>query len=158
MAMIIAVLEKRVGYFFGNLDAYLNVVGGLKLDEPAADLAVAAALVSSLVDRPVDEKALVSVLNEPKNSLVKQYKKLFEFDGVLLEFEDDALKNIAKEAIKRNTGARGLRAIIEEIMQETMFEVPSLRNVEKVVVTKKASLKTEKPVIIKKETKKQISS
>ena len=59
MAMIIAVLEKRVGYFFGNLDAYLNVVGGLKLDEPAADLAVAAALVSSLVDRPVDEKALV---------------------------------------------------------------------------------------------------
>lgn len=59
MAMIIAVLEKRVGYFFGNLDAYLNVVGGLRLDEPAADLAVAAALVSSLVDRPVDEKALV---------------------------------------------------------------------------------------------------
>jgi len=59
MAMILAVLEKRVGYYFGNLDAYLNVVGGLKLDEPAADLAVAAALVSSLVDRPVDEKALV---------------------------------------------------------------------------------------------------
>ncbi len=59
MSMIIAVLEKRVGYFFGNLDAYLNIVGGLKLDEPAADLAVAAALVSSLVDRPVDEKALV---------------------------------------------------------------------------------------------------
>lgn len=59
MAMILAVLEKRVGYFFSNLDAYLNVVGGLKLDEPAADLAVAAALVSSLVDRPVDEKALV---------------------------------------------------------------------------------------------------
>lgn len=59
MAMLIAVLEKRVGYFFGNLDAYLNVVGGLRLDEPAADLAVAAALVSSLVDRPVDEKALV---------------------------------------------------------------------------------------------------
>lgn len=59
MAMLIAVLEKRVGYFFGNLDAYLNIVGGLRLDEPAADLAVAAALVSSLVDRPVDEKALV---------------------------------------------------------------------------------------------------
>ncbi|MEE1280246.1 MAG: DNA repair protein RadA [Oscillospiraceae bacterium] len=59
MAMLIAVLEKRVGYFFGNLDAYLNVVGGLRLDEPAADLAVAAALVSSLADRPVDEKALV---------------------------------------------------------------------------------------------------
>lgn len=59
MAMLIAVLEKRVGYFFGNLDAYLNIVGGLKLDEPATDLAVAAALVSSLVDRPVDDKALV---------------------------------------------------------------------------------------------------
>lgn len=59
MAMLIAVLEKRVGYYFGNLDAYLNIVGGLRLDEPAADLAVAAALVSSLADRPVDEKALV---------------------------------------------------------------------------------------------------
>jgi len=106
----------------------------------------------------LDEKALISVLKEPKNSLVKQYEKLFEFDGVELEFEDEALKNIAKEAIKRNTGARGLRAIMEEIMQETMFEVPSIKNIEKVLVTKKASLKSEKPQIIKKETKKQIPS
>jgi len=104
----------------------------------------------------LDEEALVSVLKEPKNSLVKQYTKLFEYDGVELEFEEEALKNIAKEAISRNTGARGLRAIMEEIMQETMFEVPSMKQADKVVVTNKAALKKEKPLIIKK-TKEQIS-
>ena len=98
----------------------------------------------------LDEKALVSVLKEPKNSLVKQYTKLFEFDGVELEFEEEALKNIAKEAISRNTGARGLRAILEEIMQETMFEIPSMKQAVKVVVTNKAVQKKEKPLILKK--------
>lgn len=102
----------------------------------------------------LSEQALISVLKEPKNSLVKQYKKLFEYDGVELEFEDDALKNIAKEAISRNTGARGLRAIMEEIMQDTMFDIPSEDGVEKVIVTKNASLKKEKPFLISKNNKK----
>ena len=104
----------------------------------------------------LDEKALVSVLKEPKNSLVKQYTKLFEFDGVELEFEDEALKTIANEAIARNTGARGLRAILEEIMQDTMFEIPSMKQAVKVVVTNNAVLKKEKPLIVKK-SQEQIS-
>ncbi len=95
----------------------------------------------------LDENALISVLKEPKNSLVKQYKKLFEYDGVELEFEEEALKEIASEAIKRNTGARGLRAIVEEIIKDSMFEVPAMESVTKVVVTKNAVLKLEKPLI-----------
>ena len=105
----------------------------------------------------LDENALISVLKEPKNSLVKQYKKIFEYDNVELEFEDEALSDIAKEAIKRNTGARGLRAILEEIMQETMFEVPSMEDVQKVIVTKKAAHKEEKPLVIKNDPSKRLS-
>jgi len=73
----------------------------------------------------LDEDALVRVLTEPKNALIKQYKKLLEMDGVELEFTEDALREIAREAIKRKTGARGLRAIVEEIMSDVMFEIPS---------------------------------
>ncbi|MBU5307137.1 ATP-dependent Clp protease ATP-binding subunit ClpX [Clostridioides mangenotii] len=86
----------------------------------------------------LDESALVRILQEPKNALVKQYKKLFELDDAELEFEDDALIAIAKKAIERNTGARGLRSIVEEIMMETMFEVPSRENIKKVLVTKES--------------------
>jgi ATP-dependent Clp protease ATP-binding subunit ClpX len=85
---------------------------------------------------PLDEAALVRILSEPKNALVKQYQKLLEMDNVSLEFQADALDAIAKEAIKRNTGARGLRAIIEAIMLDVMFEVPSRSDVGKCVVTK----------------------
>ncbi len=99
----------------------------------------------------LDENALISVLTEPKNSLVKQYTKLFEYDGVQLEFQDEALKTIAAEAIKRNTGARGLRAIVEDIIKDSMFEVPAMNGVEKVIVTKKSAEKLEKPLIITKE-------
>ncbi|WP_024622089.1 ATP-dependent Clp protease ATP-binding subunit ClpX [Metaclostridioides mangenotii] len=86
----------------------------------------------------LDESALVRILQEPKNALIKQYKKLFELDDAELEFEDDALKAIAKKAIERNTGARGLRSIVEEIMMETMFEVPSRENIKKVIVTEES--------------------
>ncbi len=86
----------------------------------------------------LDESALVRILQEPKNALVKQYKKLFELDDAELEFEDDALIAIAKKAIERNTGARGLRSIVEGIMMETMFEVPSRENIKKVLVTKES--------------------
>ena len=84
----------------------------------------------------LDEESLVRILTEPKNSLVKQYTKLFEYDDTKLEFEPEALSAIAKKAIDRNTGARGLRSIIEHSLMETMYEIPSLENVEKVVVTK----------------------
>lgn len=83
----------------------------------------------------LDEAALVRILEEPKNSLVKQYKKLFSLDGTELEFTVDALKAVASRAIERNTGARGLRAILEETMQDIMFELPSRSDVEKVIIT-----------------------
>ncbi len=82
----------------------------------------------------LDEEALVKILSEPKNALVKQYQKLLEIDDVRLEFDEESLRAIAKEAIKRSTGARGLRAIIEDIMQEVMYEVPSREEIEKVIV------------------------
>ncbi|MDR1773613.1 MAG: ATP-dependent Clp protease ATP-binding subunit ClpX [Clostridioides sp.] len=86
----------------------------------------------------LDEEALVKILKEPKNALVKQYKKLFELDGAELEFEEEALKSIAHKAIERKTGARGLRSIVEDIMLDTMFEVPSKQKVKKVIVTKES--------------------
>lgn len=73
----------------------------------------------------LDEDALVQILSEPKNSICKQYKKLFELDGVELIFDEDALREIAKEAMTRKTGARGLRAIIEKTIMEQMYEIPS---------------------------------
>ncbi|SHG38094.1 ATP-dependent protease ATP-binding subunit ClpX [Ornithinibacillus halophilus] len=85
---------------------------------------------------PLDEDALVQILTEPKNALVKQYVKLFQMDDVELEFEDDALVEIAKKAIERKTGARGLRSIIESIMLDVMFELPSRDDIEKCIITK----------------------
>lgn len=97
----------------------------------------------------LDEESLVRILTEPKNSLIKQYTKLFEYDDTKLEFEPEALSAIAKKAIDRNTGARGLRSIIEHSLMETMYEIPSLENVEKVVVTKECiEDKEAKPSII----------
>jgi len=85
----------------------------------------------------LDENALVEILTKPKNSIVKQYKKLFEYDGVALDFDKDALYEIAHKANKRKTGARGLRSIMEEIMTDIMYEIPSDDNIQKVTVTKK---------------------
>ena len=96
----------------------------------------------------LDEDALVSILKEPKNALVKQYQKLLELDDVELEFEDSALRAIAKKAIERNTGARGLRSIVESIMMESMYEVPSRDDVAKVVVTESSVNNDEKPLLI----------
>nr|WP_307760374.1 ATP-dependent Clp protease ATP-binding subunit ClpX [uncultured Peptostreptococcus sp.] len=96
----------------------------------------------------LDEESLVKILTEPKNSLVKQYTKLFEYDDAKLEFEEDALRAIAKKAIARNTGARGLRSIIEHSLMDAMFEIPSLENVEKVVVTKECIEDGAKPLVV----------
>ncbi|SHK15957.1 ATP-dependent Clp protease ATP-binding subunit ClpX [Hathewaya proteolytica DSM 3090] len=93
------------------------------------------------------EDTLVKILKEPKNSLVKQYTKLFELDNVSLTFEDDALKAIAQEAIKRKTGARGLRAIIEETMNDIMFDIPSDENISGVVI-EKDTIETKAPKLI----------
>jgi ATP-dependent Clp protease ATP-binding subunit ClpX len=82
----------------------------------------------------LDESALVTILTEPKNAITKQFKKLFDMEGVELEFRPDALTAIAKKALKRKTGARGLRTIVESVLLDTMYELPSLENVSKVVV------------------------
>ena len=98
----------------------------------------------------LDEEALVKILRQPKNSLEKQYKRLFELDGVELEFADEALEAIAKQAIKRNTGARGLRSIIEENMTQLMFEIPSRPDVKKVVITADTINDKKAPMIVTK--------
>lgn len=91
---------------------------------------------------------LVHILTEPKNALVKQYQRLLSFDDVALEFDSGALDAIAEKAIERKTGARGLRSIIEEVMTDVMFEVPSMDNVTKVVITEEAVRGTEEPLIL----------
>jgi ATP-dependent Clp protease ATP-binding subunit ClpX len=95
----------------------------------------------------LDEDALVSILTKPKNALIKQYAKLLEMDGVKLSFEDDALRLIAKEALKRKTGARGLRSIIEAIMRNVMFDIPSIEGVTACLVTKDTVNNKKDPVL-----------
>jgi ATP-dependent Clp protease ATP-binding subunit ClpX len=95
----------------------------------------------------LDEKSLIKILKEPKNSLTKQYQKLFEFENVELEFKDDALNEIAKKAINKKTGARGLRSILENILLKTMFELPELENVLKITVDKSAAAGDTDPIV-----------
>lgn len=96
----------------------------------------------------LDEAALVQILVEPKNALTKQYKKLFEMEDVQLRFSDVALKAVAQKAIERKSGARGLRAILEEIMLEVMYEVPSDPDVKEVIVSDDTVMKGEKPLVV----------
>jgi len=105
----------------------------------------------------LDESALVRILTEPKNALVRQYQKLFDMDGVNLEFTDDALKAIAEEAMRRSTGARGLRAIVEDVMLDVMYEIPSRADVTKCVVTKDVIQKKEKPLLVTVEPKRRVN-
>ncbi|MCT6814371.1 ATP-dependent Clp protease ATP-binding subunit ClpX, partial [Bombella apis] len=96
----------------------------------------------------LDEAALVQILTEPKNALVKQYQRLFQMEGVELEFEEEAIKGIAARAIERQTGARGLRSIMEKILMETMFDLPGRKNVDKVVVTRDVAEGRAEPVYV----------
>ncbi|QYR23355.1 ATP-dependent protease ATP-binding subunit ClpX [Paenibacillus sp. sptzw28] len=107
---------------------------------------------------PLDEQALVRILSEPKNALVKQYQKLLEMDNVKLDFEQAALEAIAKEAIKRNTGARGLRAIIEGLMLDVMYEVPSRDDVSTCLITEKVVQDRNMPELVSKKGKKKEES
>ncbi len=96
----------------------------------------------------LDEEALVKILVEPKNAITKQYKKLFEMDGVELEFDEDALKEIAQQSFKRKIGARGLRAILESVMMDSMYSIPSENKVTKCIITKESVKGSEKPQLI----------
>tara|TARA_B100000700_G_scaffold235708_1_gene261425 strand:- start:4787 stop:6040 length:1254 start_codon:yes stop_codon:yes gene_type:complete len=95
----------------------------------------------------LDEKSLIRILKEPKNSLLKQYKRLFEFEDVRLEFKEDALVEISKKAINKKTGARGLRSILESILLKTMFSLPDMENVESVTVDKTVAKGKSEPII-----------
>ncbi len=108
-------------------------------------------IIASL--KELDKKALIKITTEPKNALVKQYKKLLEMDDVELEFEPEALEAIVDKAIERKTGARGLRSIIEDIMRDIMFDIPSNKKIEKCIITKNTILNNEGPQIIENEQK-----
>ncbi|HLT67965.1 MAG TPA: ATP-dependent Clp protease ATP-binding subunit ClpX [Microbacterium sp.] len=103
---------------------------------------------------PLDQDALVDILTEPRNALVKQYQRMFEYDGVELSFEDDALRSIADLAVARKTGARGLRAILEDVLGPVMFEIPSNDDVAKVVVTRAAVDEGAAPTVVFRERRK----
>ena len=102
-------------------------------------------IIATLDD--LDEKSLIKILKEPKNSLIKQYQRLFEFENVSLEFNEDAIKEIAKKAINKKTGARGLRSIIENILLKTMFELPDMENVMKVTVDSSSVKGNSDPIV-----------
>ena len=103
----------------------------------------------------LDEAALITILTEPKNALVKQYQKLFEIEGVKLTFTPDALSAVARRAIKRKTGARGLRSIMEDILLDTMFELPGMDGVQEVVVNEEVVGGAAKPLLVHAERKKK---
>jgi ATP-dependent Clp protease ATP-binding subunit ClpX len=103
-------------------------------------------VVSTL--EPLDENALVRILKEPKNSLVRQYETMFEFEDVKLKISDEALEAIAKEALKRNVGARGLRIIMEELMLELMYSIPSRPEVKEVVISEEVVYNRVQPMML----------
>ena len=133
--------DRKTGEIFQDLEPEDLLKFGL-IPEFVGRLPVVATL------EDLDEDALVTILTEPKNALVKQYRKLFELENVDLRFTEDALRTVAKRAIKRKTGARGLRSIIEEILLDTMFELPGLDNVQEVVVNEEAATSEVAPLMV----------
>ena len=154
------IIENRIGKntlgFGGTISGKVNRDIGKLLRQLAPQDLLKFGLIPEFVGRlPVvaaldllDEDALVSILTEPKNSLVKQYQLTFELDGVILEFEREALLAIAKKAMSINTGARGLRAIIEESIMDIMFEVPSDPTIERVVVMLDCITRKAPPLVV----------
>ena len=110
-------------------------------------------IISTL--KELDKETLIRIVTEPKNALIKQYKQLLKLDNVELEFEKDALELIVDKAIERNTGARGLRSIIEDVMQDIMFEIPSNPKIEKCIITKGTVEKKEPPILVINEKKEE---
>ncbi|MDP2737743.1 MAG: ATP-dependent Clp protease ATP-binding subunit ClpX, partial [Pseudorhodobacter sp.] len=143
---------RGVGELFGELEPEDLLKYGL-IPEFVGRLPV----IATLTD--LDEAALVTILTEPKNALVRQYQRLFEMEDVKLSFTDDALVAIAKRAIKRKTGARGLRSILEDILLDTMFELPGMSTVQEVVVNEESvENPAAKPLLIHADAKKGASA
>ena len=133
--------RKKVGEIIKNLEPEDLLKYGL-IPEFIGRLPITATL------EDLDEASLIKILTEPKNSLIKQYKELFKFEGVRLIFKDDAIKEIAKKAINKKTGARGLRSILEVVLLSTMYELPSQANVAEVIIEKNAITGQGKPIIV----------
>ena len=155
------IIEKRTDKssigFGASINSKINKdVGKLLKDIMPGDL-LKFGLIPEFVGRlPVvvtleslDKDALINILTKPKNALVKQYRKLFEMDNVQLNFTDEALEAIANEAIKRKTGARGLRSIVEDTMTEIMFDIPSDESIEKVIINEECITEKKNPEVIK---------
>ncbi len=153
------IIEERIGRKTVGFGVEPKTIAGKKIDNilkhvQPQDL-IKYGLIPEFVGRlPVvatledlSEDALVRILTEPKNAIIKQYQKLLSFDNVKLKFTETALTAIAKEAIRRKTGARGLRAILEDVMLEVMYEVPSLRDVKECLITEEVIAKREKPLL-----------
>ena len=155
------VIEKRIGGgslgFGAEVKSESEKKNELEAETPTHKDLVKFGMIPELVGRlPVitalkkmDRESLLKIMTEPKNSVIKQYKALFEMDGVELEFEDEALCRIADITIERKTGARGLRSVIEGVLQKIMFDIPSDKNVEKVVITA-ATVDGADPIITRK--------
>ena len=138
---LISKKEKKIGELLEDIEPQDLIKYGL-IPEFVGRLPIIATLTE------LDESALIRILKEPKNSLIKQYQKLLSFDNVTLRFTDSAYSAIAKQAIKRKTGARGLKAILEEIMLDVMYEIPSQSKIRECLITDDVILKKEKPVLI----------
>ncbi len=133
--------SKNVGELFAQIEAEDLIRYGL-IPEFVGRLPVVATL------EELDEEALVEILTQPKNALIKQYQHLFEMEGAELEFREDSLSAIARKAMERKTGARGLRTIVENVLLDTMYEIPSAENISKVVVDESVILGTSDPLLV----------
>lgn len=155
------IIDKRLdgsGLGFGakvrenNKIGYGELIGDIKPDD-----LIKYGLIPEFVGRipivvgldALDEEALVNILTQPKNAPIRQYKKLFELDGVDIEFDPDALREIAKQAIKLNTGARGLRSVLENLMLELMYDIPTDKEIKKIIITKEVVSDGKKPTVVR---------
>jgi ATP-dependent Clp protease ATP-binding subunit ClpX len=142
---------KNVGQLFAEVESEDLIKYGL-IPEFVGRLPVIATL------EELDEQALVQILTEPKNALIKQYKHLFEMEGAELEFREDSLIAIARKSMERKTGARGLRTIVENVLLDTMYELPSSENIRKVVVDESVIFGDSEPILVYETEKKKASS
>ncbi|MCD2450791.1 MAG: ATP-dependent Clp protease ATP-binding subunit ClpX [Methylicorpusculum sp.] len=143
--------KKNVGEIFSQVESEDLIKYGL-IPEFVGRLPVVATLDE------LDEAALVKILTEPKNALIKQYQHLFEMEGAELEFREDSLMSIARKSMERKTGARGLRTIVENVLLDTMYELPSAENITKVVIDESVILGESKPILVYEKEQKRASS